>query len=61
MQAARVAALIKLETGVETRLVQGRMGEFSVWMDDKLVLKKGWIKLPSDEQVLAAIKSVLQS
>ena len=36
------------------------MGEFSVWLDDKLVVKKSWLKLPADEQVLAAIKSALQ-
>ena len=60
MQAARVAALVRREIGIEPRLVQGRMGEFSVWLDDKLVLKKGWIKLPSDEQVLAAVRSAVQ-
>jgi hypothetical protein len=36
------------------------MGEFSVWLDGKLVLKKGWIKLPSDEQVLAAVRDALR-
>ena len=55
-----MAALFRREIGIEPRLVEGRVGEFSVWIDGKLVLKKGWIKLPSDEQVLAAVKSALQ-
>jgi len=55
-----VAALVRSETGIEPRLVQGRMGEFSVWLDDKLILKRSWLKLPTDEQVLAAVRSALQ-
>lgn len=55
-----MAALVKLETGVEPRLVRGRVGEFSVWLDDKLVVKKSWLKLPSDEQVLAAVLDALR-
>ncbi|HLL71941.1 MAG TPA: hypothetical protein VK363_10940 [Pyrinomonadaceae bacterium] len=55
-----MAALVRSETGIEPRLVQGRMGEFSVWLDDKLILKRSWLKLPTDEQVLAAVRSALQ-
>jgi len=55
-----VAALIKRETGIEPQLAQGRLGEFSVRVDQRLVIKKGWIKFPPDEQVLAAVEDALR-
>jgi len=56
-----VAALLKGEIGIEPQLVQGRMGEFSVWLDGMLIVKKGWLKLPPDERVLKAVRNALQS
>jgi len=56
-----VAALLKGEIGIEPQLVQGRMGEFSVWLDGKLLVKKGWFKLLPDERVLKAVRAALQS
>ena len=55
-----MAALIESETGVGVRLQGGSLGEFSVWLDGELVAKKGWIKLPPDEQVLAAVRRALR-
>jgi hypothetical protein len=55
-----VAALVGREIGIEPRLVHGRMGEFSVWVDGKLIVKKGWLKLPPDEQVLKALRDALR-
>jgi hypothetical protein len=56
-----VATLLKNEIGIEPQLLQGRMGEFSVWLDGKLIVKKGWLKIPSDERVLEAVQNALQS
>jgi hypothetical protein len=54
-----VAASIKLETGIEPRLVEGGLGEFTVHVDGKLVARKSWLKLPPDERVLAAVRDAL--
>lgn len=54
-----MAALIKLETGIEPRLVIGGLGEFTVRVNDRQVAQKGWLKLPSDERVLAAVREAL--
>lgn len=55
-----MAALIKLETGIESRLVEGGLGEFTVRVNGKLAARKGWLKLPSDERVLAAVRDALR-
>jgi hypothetical protein len=55
-----VAALIKLETGIEPRLAHGGLGEFAVRVNDRPVVKKGWIRLPPDERVLAAVRDALR-
>src|SRR5438876_1106452 len=56
-RAARVAALLKKELGVEVETVAGANGEFTVWVDDKLVARKSWVRFPSDQRVLEAVRS----
>jgi len=56
-----VAALLKKELAVETKLVPGDRGEFTVWVGDKVVSKKGWLGFPDDEKVLAAVREALTS
>jgi hypothetical protein len=56
-----VAALIKREIGIEAQLMQGRIGEFSVWVDERRVAQKHWLRLPQDEQVLAAVRAALRA
>ncbi|MDX6269491.1 MAG: hypothetical protein QOD28_714 [Acidobacteriota bacterium] len=58
-RAARVAALVKLETGIEPRLAPGRLAEFAVRVNGATVARKGWLKLPPDEHVLAAVRDAL--
>jgi len=55
-----VAALIKLETGIEPRLAHGGLGEFAVRVNGRPIARKGWLKLPSDERVLAAVREALR-
>jgi len=54
-----VADSIKRELGVEPELIEGERGEFSVWVGERIVAKKGWIRFPSDQRVLSAVKQAL--
>ncbi|MDQ3685778.1 MAG: hypothetical protein M3430_09280 [Acidobacteriota bacterium] len=54
-----MAETIKREIGVETELIEGGRGEFTVWVGDRVVAQKGWIKFPSDQKVLAAVRQAL--
>ena len=56
-----MAELLKRELEVETNLVEGDRGEFTVWVADRVVAKKGWLGFPDDEKVLAAVREALAS
>jgi predicted Rdx family selenoprotein len=51
-----VAELLKRELGLETELIKGDGGEFTVWVDGRQVAKKNWLGFPSDEKVLNAVR-----
>lgn len=54
-----MAALIKRELGVEPELVEGERGEFTVWVGERQVAGKGWVRFPPDGKVLAAVRQAL--
>ena len=54
-----MAELLKKELDVETNLIAGDRGEFTVWVGEKVVAKKGWLGFPADEKVLAAVREAL--
>jgi len=55
-----VAALIKDAVGVETELVEGGRGEFTVWVGTEVVAKKDpLVGFPTDEDALAAVQRAL--
>lgn len=54
-----MATLIKSELGIEPELVFGGRGEFTVWVDDKKVAKKGWIKFPTEQNILESVEAEL--
>ena len=56
-----MADLLKKELNVETELIKGGRGEFTVSVGDEVVAKKGWLGFPSDEKVLAAVRAALAS
>jgi hypothetical protein len=58
-RAARVAALIKQELGIQPELVEGDRGEFTVWVGDRMVAQKGWVRFPQDKNVLSAVQQAL--
>jgi len=54
-----VAELIKRELGVQPELIEGDRGEFSVWVGNQVVAKKGWVRFPSDRKVLTAVRQAI--
>ncbi len=54
-----MAELIRRELGVEPELVEGDRGEFTVWVGDRVVAKKGWVRFPPDERVLSGVRQAL--
>lgn len=56
-----MAALLKKELGVETRLTEGDRGEFTVWVGETVVARKNWLGFPDDEKALAAVREALKS
>lgn len=54
-----MAELIKRELGIEAELVGGNRGEFTVWVGERLVAKKGWVRFPSEQKVLSAVRQAL--
>jgi len=56
-----VAALIKSESGLESELIVGGRGEFTIWVDDEIVAKKDTRGFPADDDVVAAVRRALAS
>jgi hypothetical protein len=54
-----VAAELKRQVGVDSQLLVGGSGEFTVWIGDKLVAEKKMGQFPSPEAVVAAVKAAL--
>ena len=50
-----MAAELKKMTGIDAELRVGSSGEFTVWLDDKLVAEKKLGRFPSPEDVVAAV------
>jgi hypothetical protein len=56
-----VAATIKKATGIDAELIEGRRGEFTVWVQDTLVAEKDPdLGFPTDEEIVAAVQAALQ-
>ena len=54
-----MAELLKKELNVETNLIEGDRGEFTVWIGDEVVSKKNWLGFPQDEKVVTAVREAL--
>ena len=54
-----MADLLKKELGVETELIKGDRGEFTVWVGETVVAKKNWLGFPDDGKVLEAVRVAL--
>ncbi len=51
--------MIKSEFGIDPELIEGNRGEFTVWVGEQQVAQKGWLRFPSDDKVLAAVRQAL--
>ena len=58
--ATRVAATLRKETQAEVEVVGGSLGEFSVDIDDRKVLKTNRLLYPTPSKVVHKIKSALE-
>ena len=54
-----MAAEVKRATGLDAELKVGGSGEFTIWLDDKLVAEKKMGVFPSPDAVVAAVKAAL--
>ena len=54
-----MAAELKKSTGLDAQLKVGGSGEFTVWLDDKLVAEKKFGRFPSPEECVDAVKAAL--
>ncbi len=51
---------MKSKSGIVAKIDSGgKIGEFTVWVDDKQVAKKGFLKFPNKENILAAVQKEL--
>lgn len=51
--------LIEEEFGLKAECKQGRLGEFAVLVNDRVVARKKLVKFPSDREVVSAIRQAL--
>lgn len=54
-----MAALVDDQLGLDTELVVGGRGEFTVWVDDTKVASKDAYGFPSDEDAVAAVRQAV--
>jgi hypothetical protein len=54
-----VAATLERELGVKPDLIEGHLGEFAVFVGDKVVAKKGLIFFPKEKNILNAARKAL--
>jgi len=54
-----VAALLKKELGADVERVEGNVGEFTVWVGNKRVSTKGWVRFPGDRKIIEAVRAEL--
>ncbi len=51
---------MKSQLGVDSALIEGDRGEFTVWVDGTRVAFKQGDEYPSDEQIVSAVRSGLK-
>jgi hypothetical protein len=54
-----VAAELKQSLGVDTELVVGNSGEFTVWVGDAKVAEKKWGRFPEPQDVVSAVRAAI--
>lgn len=54
-----MAALIKEQLHLETEIVEGNRGEFTVWVDDRKVAEKDANGFPEDQDAVDAVRKAM--
>ncbi len=54
-----MAEVLKRELGLDTELLEGGRGEFTITVNGAEVARKGWLGFPSDEKILTAVRESL--
>ena len=54
-----MAALIEQATGATPELVDGKRGEFTVWVNGVVVARKDSSGFPADDEVVTAVRGAL--
>ena len=58
-RAARAADALHQELGIQAEIRRGRIGEFSVWVDDRKVASRGLILFPTERRIVGAVRAAL--
>lgn len=53
-----MAARLKQDLGIDTELVVGRSGEFTVWVGDRKIAEKTSGKFPEPDAVVELVRSI---
>jgi hypothetical protein len=56
-----VAALIKQRLEIDPELVEGSRGEFTIWVGEQVVAKKGMWGFPEENEVVTAVQRALEA
>lgn len=51
-----MAAEIKTQLALETEIIEGNRGEFTVWVDERCVAKKDRDGFPEDAAIVEAVR-----
>ena len=54
-----MAALLESQTSLSSTLIEGRRGEFSIWVGDQCVAKKDVTGFPADDEIVTAVKELI--
>ena len=57
--ADRTAVAVLEQTGIEPEIVLGKKREYTVWLDDALIAKRGRLMLPSGDKIVRTIMRAL--
>lgn len=58
-RAAKLAEVINKEIGMKANLMVGHVGEFTIWVDDKPIVRKTIFGFPSESKVIKGLKKEL--
>ena len=54
-----MAVAIKDALGTDVELIEGGRGEFTVWVGDRKVSKKGLIFFPDNDAIVTAVREAM--